>query len=370
MNKKMAAIFSQSQNSASSEDGRNSDGTEAPQAPMAGNWSRITYRETKNSLNALREGLYAGVVAGQVPVVLSPDQIVDEIGSDRVAPEVEDPQDPGSLSSLKDNIQKRGQRTPIRVRPADPTWRPNEKAPQEVEGAQFLLLSGRRRLQVCRDINSDVIALIDFSGSDDPVVARLEDLQERYFENVSRRDLNSFEKLASIGLMAQAIGEDKTHQEIAELLHTSRSRVTKGLKVVEFYDEILEMIDPATATYEQINQATAACAQKQEVGVHSEASAKDAENTNLTEDVLEADLETASETHTPIETDSGQQEEIEQIETADLNEPEPFRRKKIGNARLSLSKNAKGISTLKIYAEKLDRDVLAKIEEILAQAAD
>lgn len=367
MNKKMAAIFSQTQNSASAEEERKADGTEEPQAPMAGNWSRITYRETKNSLNALREGLYAGVVAGQVPVVLSPDQIVDEIGSDRIAPEVDDPQNPASLSSLKDNILKRGQRTPIRVRPADPTWRPNEKSPQEVEGARFLLLSGRRRLQVCRDINTDVIALIDFSGSDDPATARLEDLQERYFENVSRRDLNSFEKLASIGLMAQTIGHDKTHQEIAELLHTSRSRVTKGLKVVEFYDEILELIDPAVATYEQINQATAACAQKAE---ESDRPAPIAADDNDTNDDFEDSLVTASEASTPIEVQGNQQEEIEQTETVDLNEAEPFRRKKIGNARLSLSKNAKGISTLKIYTENLDRAVLAKIEEILAEAAD
>jgi ParB family transcriptional regulator, chromosome partitioning protein len=338
MNKKMAAIFGDDAKQPASTDHQAPQSIPESEPPMAGHWGRIAYRMKDDTLSSIRENLQEGVAKGQIPLILSVDAIEDQIGSDRVTPESEDPNDPSSFAELRRNIEERGQRTPIRVRPADPTWRPNEKQPLEAKDTKFYLLSGRRRLRACKELNRDIVALVEVVSDEDLDQIELKDLQERFYENVARRDLNSFEKLASIGFMAQSIGEGKTHAEISKLLNISRPRITKGLSLIEHYDEVTEMIDASTATFREIENALAECSKRAQAAVGSSQTSTNQPNDDVKDSTSEG--------------------------------PAPFKDKQVGEALVSLSRNQRGLVTLRIYSRAIDEEALRKIEEILAESAD
>lgn len=202
---------------------------------MGGMWNGTAMNLLRQRLEETRASLAEGVMAGTVVLELDPDQIEDAAGSDRTAgwDQAED------FGALVANIQRRGQTQPIRVRPADPAWRPDAENPRHPAG-RFVIQSGRRRLAACRRLGLPVRAVLSTEAGD----AALADLEERFHENTMRRNLSGFEELLSVGLIAETLS-DLSQEEIAERLSVSQNDVSLGLSCVELHDRILAEVDVA-----------------------------------------------------------------------------------------------------------------------------
>ncbi|MCK0122380.1 ParB N-terminal domain-containing protein [Loktanella sp. F6476L] len=204
---------------------------------MGGMWAGSAMNMLKQRIEDAHGSLYAGVMAGTVSLELDPAQIVDQVGSDRLSPWQEDE----DFAALKANIKRRGQTQPIRVRPVDEDWTPDQANPLKTSD-QFMIQSGRRRLEACRALGQPVLAIISTTQGDQG----LADLEERFHENTMRRNLNGFEELISIGLLARSLGE-LTQAEIAARLGVGQGDVSLGLACLEYRQQIMDQVDIATA---------------------------------------------------------------------------------------------------------------------------
>lgn len=299
---------------------KNADGTSANggSGPMAGNWSRIAYQGMEDKLKgrteeleAIRSNQASGILSGEIPVRVPADAIEDAIGTDRIANAPDNADEPSSFESLVENIRMRGLRTPIRVRPVDPDWRPNLEDPTDMSGQKFLLQSGRRRLAACKQLGINPIAFLSFSEDG---LTRVEDLQERYFENVSRRDLTSIEKLFSIGLLAESM--DIHQAQIADILQVAQATVSKGVNFYRNFEAISDLIDLGTSTIKDVELA----------------------------------LRALKETDTEPKTESPPK-------AASL----PFEQMKIGSKAVKLSQTNRGVRTLTIRSDDLSDEALETI---------
>lgn len=235
--------------------------SEAPPVNTAGlrpggNWSRMAFEqmekrleEAGSALERAEEVSYQGILEGIVPISIPRDQILDEMGSDRFSPEEEE--DTEGFAALVENIRTRGLRTPLRVRPKDPEWKPNPASPRDVKDQVFLLQSGRRRLRACHKLGIDPFVFLSFVDTED---AHIEDLHERFFENAIRKNLTAAEKLYSIGLIAQET-TGASQSQIAEIIGTSTAQVSRGLAVVEYFSRLEKDLDLAHATRDEIDAA-------------------------------------------------------------------------------------------------------------------
>lgn len=200
----------------------------------------------KVALREIREDVAGAILRGAVSLEIPTDQIDEnpEVGSDRVGDWKADP----DLEILICNIKERGQLQPIRVRPVDTLWRPNKIDAFKIDPSdRFVIQSGRRRLEACRNLGISVLAhlVIDIKDLD------LADLEERYFENTMRKDLSGFERLLSIGALARKL-DGMTQQEIAKRLGVSQPYVSGGIKVVENEGLIEKKINTQTASIRDI----------------------------------------------------------------------------------------------------------------------
>lgn len=215
------------------------DDTAAEVAPakggMGGMWAGSAMNMLKQRIDDAHGSLLKGVMAGTVALELEPAQIEDAVGSDRVTDWQADP----DFAALKANIERRGQTQPIRVRPKNPAWRASEAAPLETADT-FLIQSGRRRLEACRQLGRKVLAIVSTVEGD----RTLADLEERFHENTMRRDLNGFEELVSVGLLARSL-QELTQAEIAERLGVGQGDVSLGLACLELREDILDQVDVA-----------------------------------------------------------------------------------------------------------------------------
>lgn len=171
---------------------------------------------------------------GLLLVKLDPRQIRDAVGSDRsdrLGPE-------DKFDELKEDIRKRGQRTPIRVRPDASDWQP-DKMGQVAEADRFILQSGRRRLQACVELNEPIVAIVTAVTQDTD--AKLDDLVERFSENAIRADLTGFENYLSIGEIAEHL-DDMNQSEVSEILSVAREEVSVGQAVFRYQDDLIGMI--------------------------------------------------------------------------------------------------------------------------------
>ncbi|WP_299154519.1 ParB/RepB/Spo0J family partition protein [uncultured Tateyamaria sp.] len=200
---------------------------------MGGMWAGSAMNMLQQRIESTRGSLVEAVLAGTMALDLDPDQIVDDLGSDRMTNWVADE----DFDKLVANIARRGQTQPIRVRPAEAGWVPNEDTPLETD-ARFVIQSGRRRLEACRKLGRTVRAVVSTEVGDQA----LADLEERFHENTMRRDLNGFEELISIGLLAESMTE-MTQTEIAERIGVSQADVSLGQGCLAFRDEILRQVD-------------------------------------------------------------------------------------------------------------------------------
>lgn len=215
------------------------DPVETPDAArkgtMGGMWAGSAMNMLKQRIDDAHGSLMNGVMAGTVALELDPDQIEDSVGSDRVT----EWQTDEDFQALVANIKRRGQTQPIRVRPSDPDWQADESDPLKTD-ARFVIQSGRRRLEACRQLGRSVLAIIATEEGD----RTLADLEERFHENTMRRNLNGFEELLSIGLLAESLKE-LTQTEIAERLSVAQGDVSLGLACVELREIILDTVDVA-----------------------------------------------------------------------------------------------------------------------------
>ncbi|WP_299734066.1 ParB N-terminal domain-containing protein [uncultured Tateyamaria sp.] len=207
---------------------------EAPRkGAMGGMWAGSAMNMLKQRIDSTHGSMIDALMAGTLALELDPDQIVDDLGSDRFTNWVEDE----DFDRLVANIARRGQTQPIRVRPASEEWSPNEEAPLETD-AKFVIQSGRRRLEACRKLGRKVLAVVSTKAGNQA----LADLEERFHENTMRRDLNGFEELISIGLLAESMS-DLTQTEIAERIGVSQADVSLGQGCLTHRDEIMRQVD-------------------------------------------------------------------------------------------------------------------------------
>ncbi|MEL7132505.1 MAG: ParB N-terminal domain-containing protein [Pseudomonadota bacterium] len=203
---------------------------------MGGMWAGSAMNMLQQRIASTHGSLVEAVMAGTMALELTPEQVVDAVGSDRLTEWDAD----GDFEKLVANIDRRGQTQPIRVRPEDAHWTPDEDAPLETD-ARFVIQSGRRRLEACRRLGRKVLAVVATAEGDQA----LADLEERFAENTMRRNLNGFEELLSIGLLAESMA-DLTQAEIAARLGVSQGDVSLGQACVGLREAIMAQVDIET----------------------------------------------------------------------------------------------------------------------------
>ncbi len=191
--------------------------------------------EARARLDALSAAATRGLAVVEIP----PDRIEDAVGSDRAAGWEDDP----DFAALVEDMARRGQTTPVRVRPADPGWTPGPGGPSDPGEGRFLLQSGRRRVAACRRLGRAVLALVATPDGE----AELADLEERFLENRMRKALSGFEELVSIGVIARR-WPDLGQREIARRLGVPHPDVSLGLACLELGPLIMQRVDIAATS--------------------------------------------------------------------------------------------------------------------------
>lgn len=209
--------------------------------------------EATNTFRKRMSTIASLVMAGEVSIKIDPTQIQDEIQSDRLG----DWKQGAEFEALKANIARRGQTQPIRVRPCDPGWKPKDSDPLNIDSeARFFLQSGRRRLAACIELGIPVLAVIgqktesvfDAAEQGDHVLA---DLEERFAENMIRKDLRPLERYLSIGRIAQHLkAEDNklTQTQIAETIGVGQWEVSLSLKFWKHEGEVRDIFPEGATT--------------------------------------------------------------------------------------------------------------------------
>jgi ParB family chromosome partitioning protein len=200
---------------------------------MGGMWAGSAMNMLQQRIEATRGSLVQAVLSGTMALELDPTQIIDDVGSDRLTDWVAD----DDFAKLVANIDRRGQTQPIRVRPVSADWAPDEDSPLKTAD-RFVIQSGRRRLEACRQLGRKVLAVVSTEAGDQAVA----DLEERFHENTMRRDLNGFEELISIGLLAESMAE-LTQTEIADRIGVSQADVSLGQACLTHREDILAQVD-------------------------------------------------------------------------------------------------------------------------------
>lgn len=203
---------------------------------MGGMWGGTAMNMLKERLKDTRENIAQGVLSGTLALELEPSQIRDEAGSDRLSEWRKEPE----FQALVDNIKRRGQTQPIRVRPVKADWHPQPDVPLQTADP-FIIQSGRRRLAACQMLGLKVKAVVSTDRGDQA----LADLEERFHENTMRKNLSGFEELLSVGLIADALG-DLSQSEIAQRLSVSQNDVSLGRSCVEMHDQIVKAVNVNT----------------------------------------------------------------------------------------------------------------------------
>ncbi|QDL94945.1 hypothetical protein FDP22_24100 (plasmid) [Paroceanicella profunda] len=209
---------------------------DTPRGAMGGMWAGSAMNLLRKRIETTHGSLVEGILNGTVALELSPEQIEDVAGSDRVGDWAGDE----AFDALVANMKRRGQTQPIRVRPRDPDWSPDADDPLRT-GDVFVVQSGRRRIEACRRLGRKVIAILSTERGD----AALADLEERFHENTMRQNLSGFEELLSVGLIAESL-RDLSQEDIAGRLGVSQNDISLGLSCVNLRDRILAEVDVAT----------------------------------------------------------------------------------------------------------------------------
>lgn len=216
---------------------QSAEGTQAAEQDgtpgMGGMWGGTAMNMLKERLKDTRANIAQGILSGTLALELEPSQIRDEAGSDRLSEWQKEPE----FQALVDNIKRRGQTQPIRVRPVKADWKPQSDVPLQTSDP-FIIQSGRRRLAACKALGLKVKAVVSTDKGDQA----LADLEERFHENTMRKNLSGFEELLSVGLIADALG-DLSQSEIAQRLSVSQNDVSLGRSCVEMHEQIVAAVN-------------------------------------------------------------------------------------------------------------------------------
>ncbi len=203
-------------------------------------WKAGALNDAEKLLKEERAQAVEKILNGQQELTLSPDQIVDVIGSDRR----DDWRDQEAFAKLRASIEAHGQDTPITVWPADPDWRPDEREPGNVEGVEFHLIVGRRRHHILETLKRPVRALLGQQNRRGTNEEQFEALFMRFRENEERENLSAFEQLAAIGEMFERLQEADPSETIkatdfAQRVGIHNSAVSRGRAVFAAQEQIL-----------------------------------------------------------------------------------------------------------------------------------
>lgn len=203
-------------------------------------WKAGALSDASQVLHDERSQVVERILSGRNELQIDASQIVDVIGSDRR----DDWRDQEAYESLKESIEKHGQDTPIHVWPADPSWRPDEREPENLEGVVFHLIVGRRRHAILEELGRPVRAILVPQSHRGSREEQFEMLFMRYRENEERENLSAFERLVSIGEMFERLQESTqdeklTATEFAKRVGIHNSAVSRGRAVYAAKNEIL-----------------------------------------------------------------------------------------------------------------------------------
>lgn len=203
-------------------------------------WKSGALAQTQASLMQNREQIAQDILSGRLELSINPNQISDPLGTDRRSDWIEQT----AFKSLLKSIEANGQDTPILVWPKDETWAPDPLDPTNVEGVEFIMLTGRRRHAVAEKLGLPLRAVLAPSDKRDGVASKFEMLFIRFRENEEREDLSPFERLLSIGEMFETLnaatkGEKLTAVSFAERVGVHESVISRARAVFRSRDAIL-----------------------------------------------------------------------------------------------------------------------------------
>jgi len=202
-------------------------------------WKAGALAETQAGLDEARETMVTGILNGDQVLEIDPEMISDPVGTDRRS----DWMQQEGFQELVESIKASGQDLPILVWPEDPSWRPDELDPKNLERIQFVLLAGRRRCEAARILGRPVRAVIASQEGRSGPEATFQMLVLRFRENEKRDDLSAFERQLSIGQMYEelcASSETKlTAKAFADRIGVHESVVSRSRAVYKAKDEIL-----------------------------------------------------------------------------------------------------------------------------------
>lgn len=188
-------------------------------------WKAGAVEQNKAALGAVRQKVVEDILAGRHELSLNPEDVRDRLGSDRR----EDWKDREAFESLSNSIEANGQDTPIQVWPTDPNWKPDQRDPENVDGVQFELITGRRRHAIAEQLGRPLRAVLaspDKRGSDNEA---FELLFMRFRENEERENLGPFERLLSIGEMFENLKESSTEDRVTAVSFANRIGVHESV---------------------------------------------------------------------------------------------------------------------------------------------
>lgn len=203
-------------------------------------WKAGAVEQSRAALLRSREKMASDILRGRHELSLDPSLVIDSLGSDRRA----DWKDQEAFKSLVESIQSNGQDTPIQVWPADPMWVPDALEPDNVDGVEFELITGRRRHAIAASLGIKLRAILASPEKRGVPDEHFERLFMRFRENEERENLSPFERLLSIGEMFEDLkaggpGSDVTAVSFAKRIGVHESVVSRGRAIFKARDAIL-----------------------------------------------------------------------------------------------------------------------------------
>lgn len=203
-------------------------------------WKAGAVEQNKAALSRARQKMVDDILNGHHELSLDPAMVADRLGTDRRV----DWQNQEAFQSLKNSIEVNGQDTPVQVWPSDPTWTPDPLDPENVDGIQFELITGRRRHVITELLERPLRAVLaspEKRGSEDE---EFELLFMRFRENEERENLGPFERLLSIGemfenLKSSSASSNVTAVSFAKRIGVHESIISRGRTIFRDREQIL-----------------------------------------------------------------------------------------------------------------------------------
>lgn len=188
-------------------------------------WKAGAVEQNKAALNRARQKMADDILNGHHELSLNPAVLTDRVGTDRRG----DWQSQEAFQSLKLSVEENGQDTPVQVWPSDQSWRPDALDPENVEGVQFDLITGRRRHAIALLLNRPLRAVLASPEKRGSEHEDFELLFMRFRENEERENLGPFERLLSIGEMFENLKSSSDSGNVTAVSFAKRIGVHESI---------------------------------------------------------------------------------------------------------------------------------------------